>query len=65
MKLAAAAVVVLAALWIGAWVTDRGVLVWSEKTRLGTRSCSYLIGVSVVKRIGNILSDRCALITRV
>lgn len=65
MRLAAAAVVVLAALWLGAWATDRGVLVWSEQTRLGTRTCSYLIGVTVVKRIGNILSDRCALITRV
>jgi hypothetical protein len=65
VKALAAAAAVLAALWLGAWAADRGVLVWSEQTRLGTRTCSYLIGVSVVKRIGNILSDRCALITRV
>lgn len=65
MKALAAAAVVLAVLWLGAWAADRGVLVWSEETRLGTRTCSYLIGVTVVKRIGNILSGRCALISRV
>lgn len=65
MKAAAAVGIVLVVLWLGAWAADRGVLVWSEETRLGTRQCSYLIGVTVVKRIGNILSGRCALINRV
>lgn len=65
MKAIAAAAVLLVLLWLGAWVADRGVLVWSEETRFGTRQCSYLIGVTVVKRIGNILSGRCALINRV
>jgi hypothetical protein len=57
------AIVVLA--WLGLWVTNTGILVWSEDTGiLKTRDCRYFIGVSVVKRLQPI-ADRCPLVRSV
>lgn len=57
----AAAVVV----WLGLWVTDTGVLLYSESTGiLSTRDCRYLIGVTVVKRLEP-LAQRCRVLAKV
>jgi hypothetical protein len=51
--------------WLGLWVTDTGVLVYSEPTRvLSTRDCRYLVGVTVVKRFEP-LAQRCSVIAKV
>ena len=59
----ALAVVVIA--WLGAWVFNVGVLIYSADTKIPkTRDCRYLIGVSVLKRIEP-LADRCPLVRRI
>ncbi len=51
--------------WLGLWVADRGVLVYSAPTKIiSTRDCRYLIGVTVVKRYEP-LAQRCSVIARV
>jgi hypothetical protein len=51
--------------WLGLWVTDTGVLVYSDSTGvLSTRDCRYLIGVTVVKRLEP-LAQRCRVIAKV
>jgi hypothetical protein len=64
MKLGIAiAVVVLA--WLGLWLSDTGILVYSEDTGiLKTRDCRYLVGVTIAKRLQPI-ADRCPLIRSV
>jgi hypothetical protein len=64
MKLVFWIAVVAAVAWLGLWVTDRGVLVYSEPTKIpSTRDCRYLIGVTVVKRYEP-LAQRCQVIAR-
>ena len=59
MKLSIVALVLLAGLWLGLWIGNTGVLVYSGDTRIPkTRECHYFIGVSVLKRIEP-LADRC------
>ena len=59
----AVAVVVLA--WLGLWLSDTGILVYSTDTGiLKTRDCRYLVGVTVAKRLQPI-ADRCPLIRSV
>jgi hypothetical protein len=56
---------VVVVVWLGLWVTDTGVLVYSEPTRvLSTRDCRYLVGVTVVKRFEP-LAHRCSVIAKV
>jgi hypothetical protein len=64
MKLGIAiAVVVLA--WVGLWLSDTGILVYSADTGiLKTRDCRYLVGVTIAKRLQPI-ADRCPLIRSV
>jgi hypothetical protein len=65
MKIPLALLVIVALAWIGLWVTNTGILVWSEDTGiLKTRDCRYLVGVTVSKRLQPI-ADRCPLIRRV
>ena len=57
--------VLVVIVWLSLWVTDRGVLVYSEPTKIpSTRDCRYLIGVTVVKRYEP-LAQRCSVIARV
>ena len=63
MKLALGAFLVLALLWLGLWVSNTGVLVYSEGLAV-MRDCRYFIGVSVVKRLLP-LADRCPLVRKV
>jgi hypothetical protein len=59
MKLYLGFLGVIAIVWLGLWLSNTGFLVYSSDTRiLKTRECSYLIGVSVVKRLEP-LADRC------
>jgi len=59
MKLAIAAIAILAVGWLGLWVSDTGLLVYSADTGfLRTRDCRYLIGVTVLKRLVPV-AERC------
>ena len=64
MKLALAAIVVLVVAWLGLWVSNTGVLVYSEANLAVMRDCRYFIGVSVVRRLAP-LADRCELVRKV
>jgi hypothetical protein len=65
MKIPVAIIVVVVLAWIGLWLTNTGILVWSEDTGiLKTRDCRYLVGVTVSKRLQPI-ADRCPLVRRV
>jgi hypothetical protein len=65
MKLPLALIVVVVLAWLILWLTNTGILVWSEDTGiLKTRDCRYLVGVTVVKRLQPI-ADRCPLIRSV
>ena len=64
MKLALAAIVVLVVAWLGLWVSNTGILVYSEANLAVMRDCRYFIGVSVVKRLAP-LAERCELIRKV
>ena len=56
---------VLLLIWIGLWLSNTGVLVWSADTRIPkTRECRYLIGVTVTNKIEP-LADRCPLMRTV
>jgi len=59
MKLSIAALVLLVGVWLGLWVGNTGVLVYSGETKIPkTRECHYFIGVSVLRRIEP-LAERC------
>jgi len=65
MKAGIAVVVVVLLVWAGLWVTNTGVLVWSEDTGIvKTRDCRYLVGVTIAKRLQP-LADRCPIIRKV
>ena len=64
MKLALAAIVVLVAAWLGLWVSNTGILVYSEANLAVMRDCRYFIGVSVVRRLAP-LAERCEVFRRV
>jgi hypothetical protein len=64
MKLALAAIVVLVAAWLGLWVSNTGILVYSEANLAVMRDCRYFIGVSVVRRLAP-LAERCEVIRKV
>jgi hypothetical protein len=55
------AVVVLG--WLGLWVSNTGILVYSEGMAV-MRDCRYFVGVSVVKRLLP-LAERCPVIRQV
>jgi hypothetical protein len=62
MKLIPGAFALLIVAWLGLWVFNIGLLVYSADTVIPkTRECSYFIGVSVLKRIEP-LADRCPLV---
>jgi len=59
MKFGLGFVGALALVWLGLWLSNTGVMVYSGDTRIPkTRECKYFIGVSVVRRIEP-LADRC------
>jgi hypothetical protein len=65
MKTAVIAIVVLAAAWLGLWVTNTGLLVSSSDTGvLKTRDCRYLVGVTVQRRLEP-LAERCPFVRQV
>jgi len=62
MKLSFGLLGILALVWLGLWLSNTGVLVTSEKTKIPTtRECKYLIGVTVASKLEP-LADRCPLI---
>jgi len=63
MKIPIAAIVVLALAWLGLWVSNTGILVYSEGMAV-MRDCRYFIGVSVAKRLLP-LAERCPVIRKV
>ena len=62
-KLSIPVVAVLVLAWLGLWVSNTGILVYSEGMAV-MRDCRYFIGVSVVKRLTP-LADRCPVIRQV
>ena len=59
MKIGLGMVGALLLVWLGLWLSNTGVMVYSGDTRIPkTRECKYFIGVSVVRRIEP-LADRC------
>ena len=65
LKLVLPAVAVLVAAWLGMWVSDTGLLVYSAESRVPlSRDCRYLIGVTVLKRIEP-LAKRCEVLRTV
>jgi hypothetical protein len=63
MKIPIAAIVVLVLAWLGLWVSNTGILVYSEGMAV-MRDCRYFIGVSVAKRLLP-LAERCPVIRQV
>lgn len=64
MKFGLFALALAVFLWLGLWVTNTGVLVYSADTGvLSTRDCRYLVGVTVVKKLAP-LSERCVVLSR-
>lgn len=63
MKIPIVALAVLVLAWLGLWVSNTGILVYSEGMAV-MRDCRYFIGVSVVKRLLP-LAERCPLIRQV
>jgi len=65
MKISLGLAGVTVLLWLGLWLSNTGVLVYSADTRIPkTRECSYLIGVTVARKIEP-LADRCPLVRTV
>ena len=65
MKLPLGLVGVIAIVWLGLWLSNTGLLVYTSDTGvLKTRECKYFIGISVVKRLEP-LADRCPLMRTV
>ena len=63
MKITIVALAVLVLAWLGLWVSNTGLLVYSEGMAV-MRDCRYFIGVSVVKRLLP-LAERCPLVRQV
>jgi hypothetical protein len=62
MKPTLAGIALLVLAWLGLWVSNTGVLVFSADSKIPmTRECHYFIGVSVLKRLEP-LADRCPLV---
>ena len=59
MKIVLAAIVALVVAWLGLWLSNTGVLVYSADTSFAVmRDCRYFIGVSVARRMLP-LAERC------
>jgi hypothetical protein len=63
-KLSLSVLVLLVLAWLGLWVSNTGILVYSEANLAVMRDCRYFIGVSVVKRLLP-LAERCPVIRQV
>ena len=63
MKALLAALGALVLVWLGLWVSNTGILVYSEGMAV-MRDCRYFVGVSVVKRLLP-LAQRCPVIRQV
>ena len=63
MKIPIAAIVVVVLAWLGLWVSNTGILVYSEGMAV-MRDCRYFIGVTVAKRLLP-LAERCPVIRQV
>jgi hypothetical protein len=63
MKIPIAAIVVVVLAWLGLWVSNTGILVYSEGMAV-MRDCRYFIGVTVAKRLLP-LAERCPVIRKV
>jgi hypothetical protein len=65
MKLWTVLVVLVVLAWVGLWITNTGVLVYSSDTGvLKTRDCRYFIGVTVVRSLEP-LAQRCQVLKSV
>jgi hypothetical protein len=63
-KLSLSGLALLLAAWLGLWVSNTGILVYSEANLAVMRDCRYFIGVSVVRRLLP-LAERCPVVRQV
>ena len=63
MKISAVVAVALLVAWLGLWVTDTGLLVYSSDTGLMSRGCGYVVGVTVMKRLEP-FAQRCPVVRK-
>jgi hypothetical protein len=63
MKIPVVVLAVLVVAWLGLWVSNTGILVYSEGMAV-MRDCRYFIGVSVAKRLLP-LAERCPVVRKV
>jgi hypothetical protein len=63
MKIPIVVLAVLVVAWLGLWVSNTGILVYSEGMAV-MRDCRYFIGVTVAKRLLP-LAERCPVIRKV
>jgi len=64
MKPLFAVVAVVLVAWLGLWVSNVGILVYSADNLAVMRDCRYFIGVSVVRTLAP-LAQRCEIIRKV
>ena len=65
MKIPLGFVGIIAIVWVGLWLSNTGLLVYSGDTRIPkTRECHYFIGVTVRRKIEP-LAERCPLMRTV
>ena len=64
MKLSLGVAGVIVLVWLGLWLSNTGLLVYSAEKVLKTRECKYLVGVTVVAKLEP-LADRCPLLRTV
>ena len=63
MKIPLVVLAVLVVGWLGLWVSNTGILVYSEGMAV-MRDCRYFVGVSVVKRLLPLV-ERCPVVRTV
>jgi hypothetical protein len=63
-KLSLSVLALLVAAWLGLWVSNTGILVYSEANLALMRDCRYFIGVTVAKRLLP-LAERCPVVRQV
>jgi len=65
MKIFLAGIAFVAVAWLGLWLSNTGILVYSADTKVPkVRDCRYFIGVTVLRRIVP-LADRCPVLRNV
>jgi hypothetical protein len=63
MKISMVVAMALVVAWLGLWVTNTGLLVYSSEFGLLSRGCGYVVGVTVMKRLEP-FAQRCPVVRK-